>query len=123
MDLYGELFERLGELRGAVISDGAFGPGPAVWVGKREVAHVDRDGALDVRLTRSRISQRKAVLRGDPRVVLRRGSSDWLELCISTPEDLGFAVELVRQAVEANADSQPGPPPSGSELERRRRFH
>jgi len=34
-----------------VVSEGAFSPGPAIWVGRREVAHFDGDDTLDVRLT------------------------------------------------------------------------
>jgi hypothetical protein len=37
---------------GAVVGEWAFNYGPAIWVGKREVAHFDDEGTLDLRLTR-----------------------------------------------------------------------
>jgi hypothetical protein len=36
-----ELMERLGRLDGVVVAEGAFSPGPALWVGKREIAVFD----------------------------------------------------------------------------------
>ena len=51
-----------------------------MWVGKREVAHIDDDQALDVRLTKEVIRSRRSSLRADRRIVLRPNSSDWPEL-------------------------------------------
>jgi hypothetical protein len=116
-----ELIERCAGIPGAAIGDGAFGPGPAVWAGRREVAHVDADGSLDVRLTRQVIRSRRAELRADGRVTLRGTGSDWLR--VSTT-DVDFAVALVADAVAANLPTAPpGLPPSGADLDRRRRFH
>jgi hypothetical protein len=119
-----EFIERLVALLGVTISEGAFAPVPAVWVGRREVAHFDGDGALDVRLTRAVISRRRAELGADNRVTFRAGTSDWLEIALNGPDDFEFALELVRAAIAANAPSAPGgAPPTGAELQRRRRFH
>lgn len=119
-----ELFGRLRDLDGAVISEGAFSPGLAVWVGSREVAHGDDDRTLDVRLTKQVLRNRRSGLQRDPRIVFRSTSSDWLEVRVESPADLEFAVSLVRDAIAANLDgAPPGSPPTGSELERRRRFH
>lgn len=49
---YDGLLGACASLQGAAVSDGAFSRGPAVWVGTREIAHVEGDGRLDVRLTR-----------------------------------------------------------------------
>ena len=118
-----ELIERLVAL-GATISEGAFAPVPAVWVGRREVAHFDARRLLDIRLTRTVIRQRRAELGSDDRVIFRAGTSDWLEIRLSGPDDLEFALDLVRAAIAANTPSAPrGAPPTGAELERRRRFH
>jgi hypothetical protein len=118
------LMERLASLDGAVVAEGAFSPGPALWVGKREIAHFDGDQTLDVRLTKSVIAGRRPALRADDRVVLRPGTSDWLEVRIKTSEDAEFAISLVTDAVAANRKTAPrGSPPTGAELERRRRFH
>src|SRR5271154_7267754 len=102
-----ELMERLGRLDGAVVSEGAFSPGPALWVGKREIAHFDGDQTLDVRLTKSVIAGRRSALRADDRVVLRPGTSDWLEVSIESPEDAEFAISLVVDAVAADRKTAP----------------
>lgn len=116
--------KRLGALDGAVVAEGAFSPGPALWVGKREIAHFDGDHTLDVRLTKKVIAGRRPELRAEGRVVLRPGTSDWLEVRIESPEDAEFAISLVVDAVAANRNTaRPGSPPTGAELERRRRFH
>ena len=109
-------------LDGAVVSKGAFSPGPAIWVG-REVAHFDGDDTLDLRLSKRLISERRAELRSDVRVALRPGSSDWIDI-IESDSDLSFASGVVQQAIEANrSTATTGPPPTGAELDRRRRFH
>lgn len=106
------------------LGDGAFAPGPAVWVGRREVAHADADGMLDVRLTRSVIRARRNELRTDPRIILRGSSSDWLAVRVGTAVDVDFALSLLDDAVAANVTTaEPGPPPAGSDLARRSRFH
>jgi len=68
----------------------------AYWLDGREIAHLEADNVLDLRLTRAVIRQFK----NDPRVV-RRGSSDWAALEVSQ-EDAEFVKELVAKAVEAN---------------------
>lgn len=124
LDLHNDLLRRLAEIDGAAISDGAFAPGPAVWVGTREVAHFDADGTLDVRLTRQVIRQRRHDLSDDQRFALRRNTSDWVEMRMSSWKDVTDAVALVEVAVAANrSTAQPGPPPEGADLQRRRRFH
>lgn len=120
----GDLIERCSEIEGTAIGEGAFASGPAVWVGKREVAHFDADGAFDVRLTKQVIRDRQSEFKRDDRVALRAGASDWLEIRITESDDVDFAVSLVRAAVTANLPTaKPGAPPKGEELERRRRFH
>lgn len=88
------------------------------------MAHVDSDGALDVRLTKAVIRARRAELRADSRVTLKASGSDWLAVRIITDADENFAFSLVADAVAANrGDATPGPPPTGAALARRRRFH
>jgi hypothetical protein len=119
-----ELLERIRAIPGVAIGEGAFAPGDAVWVGRREVAHFDADDALDVRLTKAVIHARRDELRANPQVSLRPGTSDWIEVRVATPDDLELAVLLVGQAVLANLPTaKPGLPPTGAELQRRRRFH
>ena len=112
------------EADGVALGEGAFADGPALWVGKREVAHFDHERALDVRLTRAVIRSRRPELQSDDRVSLRRGSSDWLEIEVESEDDVAWATGIVRDAVAANLPTAPpGLPPTGTELKRRRRFH
>jgi hypothetical protein len=95
-------------------------------VNDTEVAHFDGDDVVDLRLTRSVIRERRQELKADPRVTLRRSGSDWLQLRFQTVADVEFAVTLMEAAVAAHRP--PGgvtaePPPTGADLERRRRFH
>ena len=116
--------ERCASIDGAALGEGAFSPGPAIWVGRREVAHFDADGPLDVRLTRGVIRERRSELRAEDRVSLRPSQSDWIEVSITTDADADHAFALVADAVAANRPTaSPGPPPKGAELARRRRFH
>lgn len=118
------VIDRWDTIEGAAVGEGAFKPGPAVWAGRREVAHIDADGALDIRLTKQLIRSRRTALKADARVALRANGSDWLEVRVATADDIEFALLLVRDAVAANLPTaEPGPPPSGSDLKRRRRFH
>jgi hypothetical protein len=112
-------------VEGAAVSDGAFAPGPALWVGRREVAHFDGERTLDVRLTRAVIRRRRSEFEADGRTTLRAPASDWLEVELgSSEEDVEWARSLVAAAVEANRPTAPpGPPPTDADLERRRRFH
>jgi hypothetical protein len=119
-----ELFRRCVPIPGATLGGGAFAADRAVWVGRREVAHFDGDGMLDVRLTRTAIRERREELRAEPRVVLRGSGSDWLAVRIDTEADLELALALVADAVANNVGTvEPGPPPQGADLARRRRFH
>jgi len=119
-----DFLERCAETPGASLGEGAFSAGPAIWVGKREVAHFDGSDAVDVRLTRSVIRERRDELRGDERIELRSRSSDWLRVSARTPSELHHACALIQAAVAANLlTARPGPPPTGVELARRRRFH
>jgi len=101
-------FRRCAAIDGVVLGEGAFSPGPALWVGRREVAHVDHDGILDVRLTRAVIREMRAELRDDPRVHLRRSTSDWVGLELISDADEGWAFGLVEAAVSANPPTAPG---------------
>jgi len=78
-----------------------FGGKDAFFVGKREVAHFEGPGVLDLRLTRREIRSRKEDLEADPRATLR-GSSDWLELACAEPADLDWVIALVEVAIAAN---------------------
>jgi hypothetical protein len=120
-----EFLERCCELAdGVALGEGAFAPGPALWVGTREVAHFDDEHTLDVRLTKPEIQRRRQELETDARVSLRRNPSDWLEITIESDEDLVWATGMILAAVASNrSTARPGLPPTAADLERRRRFH
>ena len=83
-----EFMERCAAIDGAALGEGAFSPGPAIWVGKREIAHFDDEQSLDVRLTKAVIRERRRELQADPRVSLRRGGADWIEVRTQSESDL-----------------------------------
>ena len=113
----------LGATDGVAVGDGAFRPGPGLWVGRREVAHFDDARVLDVRLTNAVIRARRAEFHEDKRVELRASASDWIEVTIAQADE-GWVRGLVAEAVCANLPTAPsGVPPEGDELARRRRFH
>ncbi len=63
---------------------------------------------------------------GLARVDLRYSGSDWIAVVFSLSDDRAFVVELVEEAADAHRPPPgvtPKPPPTGPELERRRRFH
>ena len=106
------LLERCALLAGVRLGEGAFAPGPALWLGNREIAHVDADGLLDVRLTRAVIRRRRRDLATDGRVVLRRHQSDWVAVRVGDPAAVELAVTLIEEAVVANrlvAHDEPNP--------------
>ena len=112
------------DLDGVAVGEGAFAPGPALWVGTREVVHFADERTLEVRLTKAVIRERRDELRRDDRVELRRSTSDWLEVDIGSDPGLATATGLVRDAIAANRPTAPpGLPPTGADLARRRRFH
>jgi hypothetical protein len=120
------LREAIARLDGVTESASMFSDGLAYWVNGKEVAHFDTGQAIDIRLTRDLIRSRRAELRADPRVRLRSGSSDWISVQLSQPGDITFAAQLAESAASAHRappGTTPEPPPAGSELARRKRFH
>lgn len=116
------------DVDGVVESPSALGTDDdiAYWVNGKEIAHWDRDGSVDIRLTRTGISTRRAELKGDDRVNLRRSGSDWVQIACSSKRDVPLVLDLFEAAVEAHRappGQTPKPPPTGAALERRRRFH
>jgi hypothetical protein len=120
-----ELREALVAIDGVEESDSMFKDDVGYWVNGKEIAHFEGT-AIDIRLTRAIIRQRRAELKADPRVRLRASGWDWLTVELTGPAAEAFAVELVEAAAAAHrpaAGTIPNPPPHGSDLTRRRRFH
>ncbi len=99
---------------------------PAYWVNGKEVAHFEDDDAIEIRLTRAEIRERRSELRADARVTLRPSGADWLTVRYESAQDVDSVIELVEIAERAHR-AAPGettkPPPEGRDLDRRRRFH
>jgi len=116
----------LAVIEGVEVSPSMFGTGDAIWCNGTEIAHFDADDVVDIRLTKATIRERRAGLRADKRVTLRKNQSDWVEMRISTADDVDDAVALVERAAAAHRAPPgvtPKPVPEGADLERRRRFH
>ena len=121
-----KLWARLGVIPLMDEGESVFSEGPAYWVNAKQVAHLMAPGVLELRLTKAEIRDRRAALKSDPRVELRRSGSDWLILRFSNDADVEFAVGLATAAAGAHAPTGGAPrnlPPIGAALERRRRFH
>ena len=116
--------DELTDIDGVVVSPSGLGDADALWVNGKEIAHLDdvvpassgaRAATIDIRVGRKEIRARA--------LPSRSKSSDWCE--VSTAD-----VSLVRELVEVAAaqhraapGTTPKAPPTGADLERRRRFH
>jgi hypothetical protein len=120
------LMRELCQIDGVIEGESAFKDGPALWVDGKEIAHLEGERAIDLRLTRAEIRARRADLRADPRVSLRPASSDWITVEFADPRDEAFVRDLTEIAAAAHRPSDGGPgrlPPAGADLARRKHFH
>jgi hypothetical protein len=120
------LIQELCRIDGVIEGESAFKDGPALWVNGKEIAHLEGERGIDVRLTRAEIRARRADLRADPRVTLRAASSDWITVEFADSRDEAFVRELTEIAAAAHRPSDGGPgrlPPTGADLARRKHFH
>jgi len=58
---------------------------------------------MDIRITKEAIRERKDSGTIDPRMRPRGASAEWLEIHVSGPKDVAFAVGLVEEAARNNA--------------------
>lgn len=125
-DLRRQIERRLRIIDGLLAGESMFGHGRAYWANGKEVLHFEESGFVEIRLTRPVISKQRPALKSDGRVVLRPHGRDWIGVQYATAADVDFVAQLAAQAVEAHRPP-PGvpakPPPTGSDLERRKRFH
>src|SRR5215471_10515217 len=98
---------------------------PALWVDGVQIAHFREADVVEVRLTKAGIRADRARLGADSRVTLRKNPSDWLQVRFARPADIAFVSELVSASIAAHAPNGRAsrPPPSGTDLARRKRFH
>jgi hypothetical protein len=84
-----DLAARLGAIDGVIVSESMFGSGAAYWCNGKEIAHVEPDGSVEVRLTRAVIRERRSEFKADDRVKLRPSGADWITVRHQSDEDGG----------------------------------
>jgi Family of unknown function (DUF5519) len=80
-----------------------FGDKPALFIGSREVAHLEAPGVIDLRITTAGWTQAKPRYGTDPAVHHESSRRDWIELHLSSRADLDRLGDLLAVAVTANA--------------------
>lgn len=100
--------------------------GTAFFVDAKQMAEFGDGNTIGVRLSKEVIREHRERLKADPRVEPRRSGSDWVIVSFPRASDIPFVIELVELAA-ARYRPPPGvaakPPPTGADLERRRRWH
>jgi hypothetical protein len=79
-----------------------FGDKPALFVDRREIAHLEAPGVIDLRITSAGWTQAKARYGGDPAVHREPSRRDWIEIHLSSHTDLGRLGDLLAIAMTAN---------------------
>jgi Family of unknown function (DUF5519) len=80
-----------------------YGDKPALFSGRREIAHLEPDGAIDLRVTRAGWERARQCFAADPAVRRDPARRDWIELRPQGASDLDRLSPLLAIAAEANA--------------------
>jgi hypothetical protein len=80
-----------------------YGDKPALFTAKREIAHLEAPGVIDLRITRAGWSQVREDFRDDPAVRRDPSRRDWIELHLRSTADLDRLGGLLAAAMAANA--------------------
>ena len=80
-----------------------YGDKPALFAGSREIAHLEADGAIDVRITRAGWARAREDFAADPAVLRDPGRRDWIELRPTHASDLDRLAPLLAITAAANA--------------------
>jgi hypothetical protein len=80
-----------------------FADKPALFVGSREIAHLEAPGVIDLRVTSAGWTQAKPRFGGDPAVHREPSRRDWIEIHLSSRADLDRLGDLLAIAIAANA--------------------
>ena len=80
-----------------------FGDKPALFSGRREIAHLEAPGVIDLRITRAGWAQVRDDAGRDPAVRHDRSRGDWIELHLQSVADLDRLGVLLNTAMAANA--------------------
>jgi hypothetical protein len=80
-----------------------YGDKPALFAGRREIAHLEADGAIDLRITQAGWARARHEFAADPAVLRDPGRRDWIELRPKRASDLSRLSALLAIAAAANA--------------------
>jgi hypothetical protein len=92
------------ELAPVEVRRSRFAPKPAIFLGRREFAHWEGPGRVDLRVTSKAWRGLAAEFGGDPAVEHDPGRRDWVDLELRSDEDVHRLRPLFAAAVRANAD-------------------
>lgn len=79
-----------------------YGDKPALFSGRREIAHLEPDGTIDLRITHAGWARVRDVFAADPAVQRDPGRRDWIELRVRGMADLERIATLLAIAVTGN---------------------
>jgi len=75
---------------------------PALFLGRREIAHAEAPGLLDLRITVKGWRAQAAAFTGDPGIHHDPRRRDWIELNIAAPGEVERLRPLFEQSIAAN---------------------
>ena len=104
--------DRYTKIDGVMLGESAFGGGPALWVNRKQITNQIDDDTMEVRIGRKHIKQRAL----EPHTT----TSDW---CVVPAKHTKQLAELIELAASQHRVDDPLPPPTGADMERRKRFH
>src|ERR1700735_4561333 len=84
-----------------------YGDKPPLSAGSREIAHLEQDGAIDLRITRAGWARARQDFAADPAVLHHPGRRDWIELRPNHAPELDRLAPLLAITAEANARPTP----------------
>lgn len=79
-----------------------YGDKPALVTARREIAHAEAPGVIDLRITRAGWSQVKDQFSADPAVRRDPSRRDWIELHLRSTADLDRLGDLLTATMAAN---------------------
>jgi hypothetical protein len=79
-----------------------YGDKPALFIGGREIAHLEAPGVIDLRITRRGWSRARDDYGADPAVCHDPSRRDWIELHLRSPADLDHLTPLLLIAAAEN---------------------
>lgn len=80
-----------------------YGDKPALFTSRREIAHLEAPGLIDLRITGPGWSRVRDRFGADPAVRRDPARRDWIELRLASPADLDRLSDLLTTALTANA--------------------